>query len=107
MTFLAVLLDVKVIAAFLTDTIEIVKDTKALLNIKLRTLTAELTEMGNHIISDTAEIGAGILDILLADRYRDVLVLNHRISACRLVEQHLVVFLAIFVKVIALERNQN
>ena len=107
MSFLAVLLDVKVIAAFLADTIEIVKDTKALLNIKLRTLTAELTEMGNHIISDTAEIGAGILDILLADRYRDVLVLNHRICARRLVEQHLIVFLAIFVKVIALERNED
>ena len=70
-------------------------------------LTAELAEMGNHIITDTAEIGAGILDILLADRYRDVLVLNHRICARRLVEQHLIVFLAIFVKVIALERNED
>ena len=77
MTFLSALLDVKMIGAFLSDTVEVVEDTQTLLNIKLRTLTAELAEMGNHIVADTVEIGAGVVDIFLADGYRDVLVLHH------------------------------
>ena len=106
-TFLAVFLDVKVIAAFLTDTVEVVENTQAFCGVKLRTPAAELTQMGNHIITDTAEISAGVLDILLADGYRDVFVLHHRICARRFFEEHLVVLLAVLVKVIALERNQD
>ena len=77
MTFLAVFLDVKVIAAFFTDTVEVVENTQTFFNVKLRTPAAELTQMGNHIITDTAEISAGVLDILLADGYRDIFVLHH------------------------------
>ena len=103
-TFLAVFLDVKVIAAFFADTVEVVKNTQAFLNVEFRTPAAELTQMGNHIITNTAEIGAGVLDTLLADGYRDVFVLHHRICTRRFFEEHLVVLLAVLVKLVALER---
>ena len=79
MSLLAVFLDIEMERAFLTDAVKVVNNAQALRRVKLYTLTAELFQNGSEIITDAVKVVARVLDILLADRYRNILVLHHRI----------------------------
>ena len=78
-SLLAVFLDIEMERAFLTNAVKVVNNAQALRRVKLYTLTAELFQNSSEIITNASKVVARVLDILLADRYRNILVLHHRI----------------------------
>ena len=101
------ILRVKVKGRFFTLTVEIVEHPQLFGGIQFGTLGAEGGEMGNQVCAHTGKVGAGFFDVFLADRHRDIFLLNDAVGAGGLVQQHLIVFPAVHIADIAPHRHQN
>ena len=101
------ILRVKVKGRFFTLTVEIVEHPQLFGGIQFGTLGAEGGEMGNQVCAHTGKVGAGFFDVFLADRHRDILLLNDAVGAGGLVKQHLIVFPAVHIAGIAPHGHQD
>ena len=63
--------------------------------------------MGDQVGADPGKVGAGFFDVLLADRHRDIFLLNDAVGAGGLVQQHLIVFSAVHIAGVAPHGHQD
>ena len=100
-------LNIEVVGGFLPDTEEIVDNSQSLIGFKLHTFTSESCKVGNQVSTDTGKIGSCVLHALFVDRDSNILILNDGICPGRLVEKHFVIFLSVFVQLVAGFGNQD
>ena len=100
-------LRVKVKRRFLALTVEVVEHPQLFGGVQLGTLGAEGGEMSDQVGADPGKVGAGFFDVLLADRHRDILLLNDAVGAGGLIKQHLIVFTAVHIAGVALHGHQD
>ena len=101
------ILRVKVKRCFFALTVEIVEHPQLFGGVQLGTLGAEGGEMSNQVSADPGKVGAGFLDVLFADRHRDIFLLHDAVGAGSLVQQHLIIFPAVHIAGIAPHGHQN
>ena len=94
-------LRVKVKCRFFTLTVKVVEHPQLFGSVQLGTLGAEGCEMGDQVGTDPGKVGAGFFDVLLADRHRDIFLLNDAVGAGGFVQQHLIVFPAVHIAGVA------
>ena len=99
--------DVKVKRAFFADPIKVVENSQAFIGFKLGAFTSEPAEVGNQVCADAGKIASCFLNIFLADRDSNILVLHNGIGAGRLFEQHFIVLIAVDIKLVAFKRQKN
>ena len=99
--------DVKTERAFLADPIKVMENSQAFIGFKLGAFTSEPAEVGNQVCADAGKIASCFLNIFLADRDSNILVLHDGVSAGRLFEQNFVVFLTVDIEFVTFKREQN
>lgn len=80
------------------------EDTQLIICIQFRTLGAEPIEMPDEVSTDTGKVASGFLNIFLIDGNGHILILHDRICPCRLIKQHPVVFLTVFIQTVLRHR---
>ena len=73
---------IKVERGFLPHTVEIVKNTQPFVCFQFHALAAEPSEVGNQVSAHTSKIIPCVLNILLVDGNRYILILHDGICAC-------------------------
>ena len=100
-------LDVKAKLRFFTGTVKVVENAEPFIRLQLHALTAEPSEVGDQVSSHTGKVVSRFLNILLAHRNGDVLLLNDRVCAGCFIKEHPIVLLTELVKRIALQGEKN
>ena len=101
------ILRVKVKRRFFALTVKIMEHPQLFGGVQLGTLGAEGGEMSDQVGADPGKVGAGFFDVFLADRHRDILLLNDAVGAGGLIKQHLIVFPAVHIAGVALHGHQD
>jgi len=83
------------------------ENSQAFIGFKLGAFTSEPAEVGNQVCADAGKIASCFLNIFLADRDSNILVLHDGVSAGRLFEQNFVVFLTVDIEFVTFKREQN
>ena len=107
MPFFHHILRVKVESRFLALPVEVVKDAQLFLRVQLGAFGTEGGEMGNEVGSHAGKIRPGFFNILFHYRDGEVFFLHNPIRAGGLVQQHLVVFPAVFVPEVAAQGHED
>ena len=98
---------VKVKVHFFTGAVEVVQNAQPFRCVHGCAFGAERGEVGDEVCADTGEIGAGFLNILFCCGNCDILLLHNAIRAGRLIQQHLVVFLAVLVQSVPAQGHKD
>ena len=107
MPFFHHVLRVKVKSHFLALPVEIVEDAQLFLRVQLGAFGTEGGEMGNKVGSHAGKIRPGFFNILFHYRYGEVFFLHNPVRAGGFVQQHLVVFPAVFVPEVAAQGHED
>ena len=94
-------LRVKVKRRFFALTVEVMEHPQLFGGVQLGAFGAEGGEMSDQVSTDPGKVGAGFFDVFLADRHRDILLLNDAVGAGGLIKQHLIVFPAVHIAGVA------
>ena len=107
MTFAHVILQVKIKGRFFSRAHEIVDDPEPFDRGDFFALGAEPGEVTDEVRSDPGEVQPRFIDAPPDDRDRDVLVLDDRVAARCLVEQHPVILLPVFIQPVVPHPDQD
>ena len=107
MSLFAGFLYIKVERGFLAHTIEVVEDTQPFIGFQLHALAAEPAEVGNQVSAHTGKIIPCVLNILLVDRNRHILILHDGICACGFFQKDFIIFLTVFIESVAFHRDKD
>ena len=107
MSLFAGFLYIKVERGFLAHTVKVVKDTQPFIGFQLHALAAEPAEVGDQVCAHTGKIIPCVLNILLVDENRHILILHDSICACGFFQKDFVVFLTVFIEAVAFHRDKN
>ena len=91
----------------LPGTIEVVEDAQPLPGVQLFALGAKSRKVGGQVCPHSGEIGAGLLHIFLGYGEGQVLLLHNPVGSRGLVQEHLVVLLAVLVPEIPPQGHEN
>ena len=100
-------LNVEVKRRFLTGTVKIMQHTQAFCCRQFHTLGTERCKMCRQVSANAGEIRSRLIHIFSCYRNRQVLLLHDTVCARSLIQQHLVIFLAVLVQSVLLHRHQN
>ena len=92
--------NIEVERCFFSCTVEVVEDTQLVACVQFHTLRPQTVKVGDKVSTHTGEVVSCFLNILLADRYGYILILYDRISPCRLIQKHFVVFLTVLIQTV-------
>ena len=107
MSLLHHVLRVKVKVHLFADAVKVVQDAQAFGDIQLCTLGAEGGEVGAEICAGAGKVGTSLFYVLFEHRDGDVLLLNDAVALHRLVQQHPVIFPAVDVTRIPVQRHKD
>ena len=107
MPLLHVILHIKAEKGLFSCSEKVVNDTKSFLGIKLHTQRAQAGKMRYEVRTDTGEVGSGVLDAFLHNRYCHILILNNGIGTCCLLKQYSVVLFSVSIKSVILHVHEN
>ena len=92
--------NIEVERCFFSCTVEVVEYSQLVACVQFHTLRPQTVKVGDKVSTHTGEVVSCFLNILLADRYGYILILYDRISPCRLIQKHFVVFLTVLIQTV-------
>ena len=98
-------LNVEIKRRFLTGTVKIMQHTQAFCCRQFHTLGTKCRKMYRQVGTNAGEVRSCLLHVLSCYRNRQVLLLHDSVCARSLVQQHLVIFLAVLVQSVLLHRH--
>ena len=91
---------IEVKTALVPGPVEVVEDTQPVSGVQFHALGAEGGKAGGQVGPDPGEVGAGVLNVPLVDGHGDKFLLDDAVGPGRLVNEHLVVLLAVLVQAV-------
>ena len=107
MSLFAGFLYIKVERGFLAHTVKVVEDTQPFIGFQLHALAAEPAEVSDQVSAHTGKIMPCVLNILLVDGNRHILILHDGICPRRFLQKDFVVFLTVFIESVAFHRDKD
>ena len=107
MSLFAGFLYIKVERGFLVHTVKVVEDTQPFISFQLHAFAAEPAKVGDQVSAHTGKIIPCVLNILLVDGNRYILILHDSICSRRFLQKDFVIFLTVFIEAVAFHRDKN
>ena len=91
----------------ITGAIKVVENAQPLNGVQGHTLRAQICEMGGQISSNSHKICPCFLDVLLGHGDGNILFLRNAVCSRRLVQEHIVILLAVLIQPVLLHGHQD